>query len=192
MREIDLHLTPRVDATVGWIGRAAVLDLTIPNAIGSLLLVHHKPSWQWDCEHEREVQAVASAQAVEDLVAQRSGHVVLVGDFDAPPDAASVRFWRGRQSLGGMSVCYADAWESTHRGDGGHTFTPRNPLVRTGEMPLERGRRIDYIMVRCGSHGPTLEVASCALILDEAVDGVWASDHFGVVADLVVPSPAQP
>jgi hypothetical protein len=29
----------------------------------------------------------------------------------------------------------------------------------------------------------TLEVVSCERIFDEAVDGVWASDHFGVVAD---------
>ena len=39
---------------------------------------------------------------------------------------------------------------------------------------------------------PTLEATSCALVFDEPVDGVWASDHFGVVADLVVPSPSTP
>jgi hypothetical protein len=31
-------------------------------------------------------------------------HVVLLGDFDAAPGAASVRFWTGRQSLAGTSV----------------------------------------------------------------------------------------
>ena len=50
-------------------------------------------------------------------------------------------------------------------------------------------RRIDYIFVRCGEHeGPTLEIASCERIFDEPVDGVWASDHFGVSADLVTPA----
>jgi hypothetical protein len=38
--------------------------------------------------------------------------------------------------------------------------------------------------VRCGDHGPSLEVAACALAFDEPVGGVWASDHFAVVADL--------
>ena len=54
-------------------------------------------------------------------------------------------------------------------------------------MSLELGRRIDYVMVRCGIHGPTLDVVDCRPAFDEPVDGVWASDHFGVVADLAVP-----
>jgi endonuclease/exonuclease/phosphatase family metal-dependent hydrolase len=49
-------------------------------------------------------------------------------------------------------------------------------------------RRIDYIFVRCADYGPTLEVSSCGRIFDEPSDGVWASDHFGVVADLAVPA----
>jgi hypothetical protein len=98
-----------------------------------------------------------------------------------------MRFWRGRQSLEGLSVCYIDAWEYLHPNEPGHTFTPRNPLVARGEMPLERGRRIDHILVRCGDHGPTLDVVACALVFNEPVGGVWASDHFGVVADLTLP-----
>lgn len=121
--------------------------------------------------------------------------MVLAGDFDAYPDAASVPFWRGRQSLGGMSVAYRNAWEAIHPDDPGHTFTPSNPLVPSrsnpmvvdGERVLEVGRRIDHIMVRCGHHGPTLEVVACERVFDEPVDGVWASDHFGLVADLEVP-----
>jgi exonuclease III len=116
---------------------------------------------------------------------------VLAGDLDDPPEAASIRFWTGRQSLDGASVCYQDAWEAVHPGEAGHTFSPRNPLATGGEMPLERGRRIDYVMVRCGVHGPTLEVAGCELAFDQPVGGVWASDHFGVVADLRVPAPRQ-
>jgi hypothetical protein len=46
-------------------------------------------------------------------------------------------------------------------------------------------------LVRCGDHGPSLEVAGCALAFDVPVNGTWASDHFGVVADLVVPTPAS-
>ncbi|HEV2873319.1 MAG TPA: hypothetical protein VG409_18105, partial [Actinomycetota bacterium] len=72
-------------------------------------------------------------------------------------------------------------------GEAGHTFSPRNPLVTAGEMALERGRRIDYVMVRCGAHGPGLAVADCRLAFDQPVEGVWASDHYGVVADLELP-----
>jgi len=49
---------------------------------------------------------------------------------------------------------------------------------------LELGRRIDYVMVHCADHGPTLDVRACERNFGEPVDGVWASDHFGVVADL--------
>jgi len=30
-------------------------------------------------------------------------------------------------------------------------------------------------------------VADCRLVLDRPVEGVWASDHYGVLADLVLP-----
>jgi endonuclease/exonuclease/phosphatase family metal-dependent hydrolase len=137
-------------------------------------------------EYERELQAVQTARLVEETIAGRDLHVVLAGDLDADPDAASVRFWTGRQALSGMSVCYRDAWESAHPGEPGHTFTPRNPLMADRDWPF---RRIDYLFVRCGEHGgPTLDITACALAFDEPRDGVWASDHFGIVADLSAPT----
>jgi endonuclease/exonuclease/phosphatase family metal-dependent hydrolase len=48
--------------------------------------------------------------------------------------------------------------------------------------------RIDYVFVRCGVHGgPTMRIKRCERFLDRPVDGVWASDHFGVFADLDFP-----
>ena len=129
---------------------------------------------------------MVAARVVEKRTSLRNQHVVLVGDLNADPEATSIRFWSGRQSLGDMSVCYRDAWESTHPGDPGHTYTPRNPLLWDWDWPF---RRIDYIFVRCGEHGgPTLDIAACARIFDEPINGVWASDHFGLVADLVIPA----
>jgi endonuclease/exonuclease/phosphatase family metal-dependent hydrolase len=187
VREVDLRLTPRT-ADFPWCA-AVLAEVRGPEPLGPLLVVHHKPSYQWDYGIERERQAVRTAREVEAVAAGR--HVVVLGDFDDRPESAAMRFWTGRQSLDGVSVCYEDAWAAAHPdsapGDG-HTFTPVNPLVRAGEMPLERGRRIDYVLVRCTSHGPTLDVVGCALVLAEPVDGVWASDHFGVVADLELPA----
>ncbi|MFC4628297.1 hypothetical protein ACFO6V_08625 [Promicromonospora alba] len=48
-------------------------------------------------------------------------------------------------------------------------------------------RKIDHVLVRSGLRGPTLGVADCRRVLDRPVDGVWASDHYGVVVDLVAP-----
>jgi endonuclease/exonuclease/phosphatase family metal-dependent hydrolase len=187
--EETLRVTPRVDPS-----EVAVAEILAPAPLGTVLFAHHNPSWQLGFEHERELQAVAASRLVEDLLGKREliSHVVLVGDFNAAPDSASVRFWRGLQSLGDTSVCYRDAWESAHPGDPGHTFSPRNPLVLTGgdNWQLELGRRIDYVMVRCGDHGPTLDVRACERIFEKPVEGVWASDHFGVVADLAIPGPS--
>lgn len=86
-----------------------------------------------------------------------------------------------------MSVCHQDAWETVHPHDPGHTSSGQNPLVRAGEVATALPRRIDHVLVRGGAHGPTLQVLVCDRVLDGPVDGVWASDHVGVVADLAVP-----
>jgi endonuclease/exonuclease/phosphatase family metal-dependent hydrolase len=183
VREVDLNVTPR---TADFACTTLIAEVLAPEPIGPLLFVNHLPNWQLNFEYERELQSVVAACFIEERMAQKSIHVVLAGDFDADPGAASVRFWSGRQSLNGMSVCYRDAWESTHPGDPGHTFTPRNPLVADWDWPF---RRIDYIFVRCGDHGgPTLAISSCTRIFDEPSNSVWASDHFGLVADLAIPT----
>ena len=181
VREMMSRVTPRIGQ-----GEMAVAEILAPHGLGrTLLFAHHNASWQLGFERERELQAAAAAGLVEGLLAELGGsHVVLAGDFNAAPDSAGVRFWTGRQSLGDTSVCYRDAWETVHPEEPGHTFSPRNPLVADGEWTLEPGRRIDYLMVRCGDYGPTLDVVSCELLFDEPVGGVWASDHFGVVSDL--------
>ena len=189
VREIDLHVTDRVDLPSPFPWAAAVVaEVQLPEPFGPSLFAHHKPTYQIGYARERELQAVACARYVEEQLAGRDLHVVLLGDLDDTPDSSSVRFWTGRQSLEGLSVAYRDAWEAVHPADPGHTFSPNNPLVRRGEMSLELGRRIDYVMVRCGVHGPSLDILDCRRIFEAAVDGIWASDHFGVVADLSLPA----
>jgi endonuclease/exonuclease/phosphatase family metal-dependent hydrolase len=56
--------------------------------------------------------------------------------------------------------------------------------ITTGEP----ARRIDHVFVRGDERGPTPRITACELAFAEPVGGVWASDHFGVVADLEVPS----
>jgi endonuclease/exonuclease/phosphatase family metal-dependent hydrolase len=183
VREPDLNVTPR---TADFACGTLIAEVLAPELVGPLLFVNHLPNWQLTFEHERELQTVIAARTIEEIAEGREVHVVLAGDLDATPDAASVRFWRGRQSLGGMSVCYRDAWGSTHPDEPGHTFTAENPLVtaENWDWELELGRRIDHVLVRCTDHGPTLDIRDCERIFDEPVDGVWGSDHFGVAADL--------
>lgn len=184
VRQELLHVTRRVDADEPWIGSVALYRIDVP-ACGDVLLAHVKPSWQFRLTHERELQAVAAATMIEDEVAaDPPDHVIVAGDFDSTPDSSTVRFWTGRQSLGGTSVAYRDAWEHVRGSAPGITFAPDNPLRAEGQIRHEIGRRIDYILVRYDHWGPTLSVDSCDRFLDTAVDGVWASDHYGVTAEL--------
>jgi endonuclease/exonuclease/phosphatase family metal-dependent hydrolase len=184
LHEVDLHVTPR---TGDFACTTLVAEILGPAPFAPLAFANHVPSWQLDFERERELQALAATRFLEELVGgARATHVVLAGDFTSDPEAANVRFISGRQSLEGISVCYRDAWESVHPGEPGETFTPANPLVADWDWPF---RRLDYLFVRCGEHGgPTLEIVACERIFDRPVDGVWASDHFGVYADLEIPA----
>ena len=183
--EVDLRITERATKALSW-SAAVLLEMETP--LGNVVVVHHKPSWPFPFEHEREQQAVLVAQTVEDHIASRDVHAVVLGDFDATPDSASLSFWRWRRPVDGFSVCYQDAWEYAHPGDPGYTFELTNPLVRDGEVATAVTRKIDHILVRSILHGPTPQVAHCQRVLDRPVDGVWASDHYGVLADLVLPA----
>jgi len=182
--EIDLRITDRARDTLSWCA-AVLIELDTP--VGTVVVAHHKPSWPFPFEHEREQQAVVVARALEEHIGSRDLHAVVLGDFDATPDSASLLFWRGRRSVDGLSVCYQDAWEYAHHNDPGYTFEVTNPLVRDGEVATAVTRKIDHILVRSVLHGPTLQVMRCERVLDHPSDGVWASDHFGVLADLVPP-----
>ncbi|MGW0246305.1 endonuclease/exonuclease/phosphatase family protein [Nocardia goodfellowii] len=187
VRHADLDFNERA-ARFPWSGTVAA-EISLPPPFGPALLVHHKPVFHCGFEYERERQAVLAARFIEDLVADREQHVIVLGDFDAAPETASMRFWTGRQSLDRTSVSYYDAWECARPGEPGHTFTPENPLVRAGDMPLIPGRRIDYVLIRGTHYGPTLRVEACDRVFrtpDE--QGVQASDHYGVLAELGVPS----
>lgn len=195
VEEIDLNLTPR---TAGFPGAALAAQIDAPNPVGPFLFVNHFPNWQLNLEYERELQTVAVARQIEARAAASHHEVILAGDMDADPESASIRFWCGRQSLGGISVCYRDAWESAHPTDPGATFTPENPLVCRQVVKETRPfrdwpfRRIDYIFVRFGAHGGSaFDILNCERIFDRAVNGTWASDHYGLVADLARPQPSQ-
>jgi len=178
---------PSGDGATGSLSSSVVVEIDAPPPIGPVMIVNHATAFELTREADRERQAVVIANYLEQHVAARASHVIVAGDLNAGPDASSIRYWTGAQSLNGGSVCYRDACATRHPGEAGHTFTTDNTLTATaegGEWELELGRRIDYILVRCNDHGPSLDIRSCRRIFDRPMNGVWASDHFGVTADL--------
>jgi endonuclease/exonuclease/phosphatase family metal-dependent hydrolase len=184
VEELDLDVS---DRAWNYACTTLIAEIHVPDPIGPMLFVNHFPDYQPDHERERELQTVLAARRLEELAAERDFHVVLVGDLDAEPDAASLRFLAGKQSLDRISVCYRRAWERAHPGERAPTFTQRNGLAAENnwDWPFEE---IDHIFVRCGAKNqPTLDITACELAFDEPIDGVWGSDHIAVVADLMRP-----
>ena len=156
---------------------------------GDLLFIAATTSWRLAAESARERQAVALTDL--DARHRQALPTIIAGDFNATPDAASIRYLRGLQSLGGRSVRYHDAWEVAGQGDG-HTWSVHNPNARSEigmivRQPHHR-RRVDYVFVGSWDAHPkaTCEVRAVSLAFDQPVDGIWLSDHFGVVADLEI------
>jgi endonuclease/exonuclease/phosphatase family metal-dependent hydrolase len=181
---LDLRMAGATD--VPWATLAVAVQLP---RLGELLFIATTAAWRPGAEAAREQQA----PAITDLDARhrRPLPTIIAGDFNATPDAASMRYLTGRQSLGGRSVLYHDAWAVA--GDGpGHTWTVENPNARAGADQIVRQpghrSRFDYVLVGGWDAHPKGRaiIRSAALAFDKPIDGVWASDHFGVVVDLEV------
>ncbi len=140
-------------------------------------------NWKFHEGFAREAQVLELARVLRSHHHASHLPAVLVGDFNAAPEAAEIRFLKGLQSLQGQSFYLDDAFERAGEGTGA-TFDPdRNPFAaQTHEHP----RRIDYVFVR----GPTPtgkgKVLKARVVLTDVVESVVASDHYGVYAELRV------
>jgi endonuclease/exonuclease/phosphatase family metal-dependent hydrolase len=105
-----------------------------------------------------------------------------VGDFNATPDSDEIRFMTGLSSLGVRSVYFVDAFGLVGHGDG-TTFSRHNPFATDLREP---DRRIDYIFVRGPDQRGRGEPLDSRVCFDRAVNGVYPTDHFGVVANIRV------
>jgi endonuclease/exonuclease/phosphatase family metal-dependent hydrolase len=155
--------------------------------LGELLLIVPTTAWRLDAEAARERQAVQVADL--DARHRRRLPTIVAGDLNAAPEAASIRFLSGLQTLNGRSVHYSDAWAVAGHGPG-HTWAVDNPVAaaeidRLVGQPGHR-RRIDYVFVGSAHAHPQARtrILSARLVGDRPVDGVWLSDHAGVLVDL--------
>lgn len=181
---LDLRIAGASD--VPWSTLAVSVELP---QLGELLFIGATAAWRSNAEWAREQQALAVADL--DARHRRDLPTIIAGDFNAAPDAASIRFLTGRQSLAGRSVCYHDAWAIAGNGPG-YTWTRENPNAEAGIEQIVRQpgqqRRIDYIFVGSWDAHPNAfaRVENAALVGNSPVEGIWLSDHYGVVADLTI------
>ena len=129
----------------------------------------------------RERQVMALCEFVLGLRPKGGFPPILVGDFNAEPDSAEIRYVAGLQSLEGRSVHFRDAWRVAGDGGPGLTWSNRNPYARPWHEPE---RRIDYIFAGPPRRDGVGRIESCRVVCDDDRDGIWPSDHFGVHAEL--------
>lgn len=139
-------------------------------------------NWRLNHSHERQKQVAFIARKIEELAPEGTGFPpVLVGDFNAPPDADEIRFLKGLHCIGDQSVYFADSFELAGDGTAGATFAKSNPHA---EPLREPDRRIDYVFVRGPDDAQRGEPTACQLCFDRPYNGMFPSDHYGVVATI--------
>jgi endonuclease/exonuclease/phosphatase family metal-dependent hydrolase len=112
---------------------------------------------------------------------------VVMGDFNARPESDEIRWLKGLCNLDGRRVHYQDAWDRIHPGERGWTWAAANPYTAPLRF-LEPDRRIDYIFVTTMRKDGRGTIHDCRLVFDEPEDGVFASDHFGLCAEVQIPA----
>ncbi len=160
--------------------RAALsVDVDAPFGAVGFTCTHLNWKFRHGVVRERQVLALC------DLVLRRRPRdgfpPLLVGDFNAEPESAEIRYVTGLQSLEGRSVAFLDAWRMGGDGGAGVTWSNRNRYARGA---LEPERRIDYVFAGFPQRDGIGRVLDCRVVCDAAEDDVWPTDHFGVFAEL--------
>jgi len=123
---------------------------------------------------------------------------VLMGDFNTEANAPEIRYL--------VKNGLADAHQIANPGKPGHTWGPRTNLNQKKHYPdrhvkeaTKRGdlvalldehdiltpRRIDFIFIPASAAASgRMKVRAGRVVLDEIVEGVHASDHYGVYAEI--------
>jgi endonuclease/exonuclease/phosphatase family metal-dependent hydrolase len=135
-------------------------------------------------EVENLEQALDAADLVAREVLGRGIPGVLIGDLNAPSSALSVRALTTGDVLGGEAP-FVDAWAVAGSGPG-ITSTPMNPYT---DAPQDPPQRIDYVLVLQGTCPAAIPVAAWVIGTHPTEDGIYGSDHFGIVVDLELRPP---
>ena len=160
--------------------KRCAISATLDSPLGPISFTCTHLHWKFRSGEVRERQV----QAVCELVLRRRVKggfpSLLVGDFNAEPESAEIRFVTGLQSLGGRSVAFLDAWRVAGSG-AGITWSNQNPYARCN---LEPDRRIDYVFAGFPMRNGLGQLLDCRVVCNDEKNGVWPTDHFGVYAEL--------
>jgi endonuclease/exonuclease/phosphatase family metal-dependent hydrolase len=164
--------------------RRSLLFAEVAAPFGVLPIFCTHLNWKFDEGHVRCAQVRELVERIDALAKPGAFPAVLLGDFNAQPEAEEIRYLVGLTALGGARCVYfQDAWALAGDGSPGHTYARSNPFAAQLREP---DRRIDYVFVRGRDErfrGEPLEARRC---FDAPIDGTYPSDHYGVTAVLRV------
>ena len=179
---LDAQTIPLPDAT-GKASHRSVLLATVDAPLGPLQIVSTHLEYRFGRSATREVQTRALARIVAESRSdpETSFPVVIGGDFNALPDSNEMRHLFGVSAPEFENLIFHDAWALAGDGTPGHSWSATNPHLADATWP---NRRLDYILVswpRPKAVGTPVASWTSGHV---PINGVVASDHFAVVADL--------
>ncbi len=169
--------------TSGMTGRC-VLYALVDTPWGLLPVFNTHLSWELHKSKERieQVRMLVGYVFEHAPISKKTLPPIVMGDFNAEPESDEIRYMKGHATIEGRSVYFADAWVYGAVGPG-YTFDRRNAFAALAHEPP---RRIDYIFVRGPDRKFRGEPLSTELAFCDERDGVWPSDHFGIVTELAM------
>lgn len=132
-------------------------------------------------------QSEARQSAVRDLLAHvgprqdDTSPLLLCGDFNADPQSDEIRLVTGQTSSPTPGLSFYDAWEVAGPPEPGFTWSNTNPWAQQLLWP---NRRIDFIFSATPRRGGAGHPRRTELVGTEPTVGTYASDHYGLQADL--------
>jgi endonuclease/exonuclease/phosphatase family metal-dependent hydrolase len=132
-----------------------VIRTTVGTEVGDIGIINAHLSWV-PAQHERNVQELLA------FIEDNPGPQVLLGDFNAAPDAPGMRQLKERGLV--------DAWAHLRPQEPGPTFESHRPE-----------RRLDYVWV---TRDLVNRLEDVERVCQEGEGGVRASDHYGVAVTM--------
>jgi endonuclease/exonuclease/phosphatase family metal-dependent hydrolase len=160
-------------------GRVA-LCARIDSPYGRIALCCAHLNSGWAQSSIRKTQLAAAGRLLADNLTGEFPPI-LCGDFNADVDFDEIRALSGKTDPLVDGLALLDLWWVLRPDEAGWTWDRRNPHVAAVGEP---SARIDYLFAGYPKADGAGRPLSIRLMADQQFDQLWASDHFGLIAEL--------
>jgi endonuclease/exonuclease/phosphatase family metal-dependent hydrolase len=143
--------------------------LETPHGVAPIFVTHL--AWRPEDYATRFAQVRFLTQRIDELVPRTEKGLppIVMGDLNAEPHSEDIRLF---------TADFADSWVLAGDGSDGFTWDRQNEYTHEHDV---HSQRIDYILIR--SPLEPLRLTQAKVAFNRRHEGVWPSDHFGLVAD---------